>query len=88
MPKVIYKYPIKDRTTHLVLPFDFLILHADTINDEVFIWARVESYSNCRKVDVKIVVIDTGQEVSPFWEYIGTVKLKSDTIVHHLYRIP
>lgn len=85
----IYKYtlPITNRQ-HLYLPKDARILHVGTQNDNIYIWAHVDT----RKEDTlrTIRIYSTGQNIddydqAAYMHYLNTVQFPDSGLVFHVY---
>jgi len=86
--KTIYKYTLDPRRSEYDLPIGAKILTVQGQNEQVCIWAEVDTEADTEKV--RFEVYGTGHEIK--WdmgtdrEYLGTAQLKNGALVFHVYR--
>lgn len=85
--QVIFKYPLPDMDNTLELPSDYKFLDVGTQNDVPMIWIRHNADKSYPKLPCRLIMVNTGEEVSDKWQYLGTVHLREKTIVHHIHKI-
>ena len=88
----VYKYRLKKQETqHVELPLGARILTAQSLGDNIWIWALVDTDSKKREKR-EIVILKTGQEVSlenpDRLLHIGTVQFDSGALVYHVFELP
>lgn len=80
----IHKYVVKNE---IQMPVGAEILKFDSINNELFIWAKVETLNSMEKRCFRI--LGTGREIPCFYRYIGSIQHKEDihTFIWHLFEV-
>jgi hypothetical protein len=85
--KTIYKYTLdKDHNTILTMPKGAVVLTVDIQNEEICIWAKVDT--NVETEERHFKMYGTGHEVldnDTDLSYVGTVQLMSGQLIFHIY---
>lgn len=92
----VYKYPIPLMDIfHLDLPTNAQILHFGSQNDQIYIWAKIDTDSELETRSFRFA--GTGHDLTNLIHnrrnhvisnnllYIGTVKIHNETLVFHLF---
>ena len=82
--KTVYKYPLglSDKL-YLKMPEGSTLLHLATQREEPTLWAQVDTEKP--NVDREFFFVGTGYPFPKEGTYVGTVKLRSDSLVFHLF---
>ena len=84
--KTIYKYPLDLANLNIVMPIGAKILTAREQNDQIWIWAEVDTIAKTELVGFE--VFGTGHEMTDSdREFIGTAFINNGEFVFHVYKM-
>ena len=84
---VIYKYPLKEERTEILLPEGSIPLTAQVQLGIPVVWVR-QSRELPDNMTHRFIIVGTGQaEVGPEWEYLSTIQLNGGALIYHVFHM-
>jgi hypothetical protein len=84
----VWKLPLHPTSIQeLEVPVEHQVLSAKVINNQGFLWVKVNLESSDNKTKLKILTIPTGTEFSQSVEYIDTLIYNNGEIIQHIFKI-
>lgn len=71
----------------LEVPVEHQILSAKVINNQGFLWVKVNLDTSNNKTTLKILTIPTGTEFSQNAEYIDTLIYNNGEVIQHIFKM-
>lgn len=84
----VWKYPLPPSSLQEIeVPIEHQILSAKLINNQGFLWVRVNIKTSNQTKKIKILTVPTGTEFTQNVEYIDTLIYNNGDIIQHIFQV-
>ena len=85
--EVIYKYPLREERTEIILPVGSAPLTAQVQGGIPVVWVR-QNNDILETMTHRFIIVGTGQaEVGEEWEYLSTIQLNGGALIYHVFHM-